>query len=85
MDAITTQKQANRPPFCGLQEVLQRLKAISLETPDRQKFDEIFAVIEELYSLDDSLVRLRYERHFVDEQDIDQVIDRLRGTRQGGA
>lgn len=69
--------QAKRP-FCGLWPLMSHLKTVATHTADPQTFNEIYAAVEELQRLDDALARLRYERSFVDESDIDQAIDRLR-------
>ncbi len=63
--------------FCGLQPLISQLKEIAT-AGNWHTFDEIYAVVEELQRLDDALSRLRYERSYVDEADIDQAIDRLR-------
>ena len=76
--------RANRP-FCGLQPLISHLKAVATKPAGKRTFDEIYEAVEELQRLDDALVRLRYERSFVDESDIDQAIDRLRGCRHRGA
>ncbi|KAB2889328.1 MAG: hypothetical protein F9K32_13090 [Desulfobulbaceae bacterium] len=57
---------------------MSHLKTVATHTADMRTFDEIYAAVEELQRLDDALARLRYERSFVDESDIDQAIDRLR-------
>lgn len=68
--------------FCGVQALQRRLNAT---TADQQKFDAIYSVVEELYLLDDCLARLRHDRRFFDERDLDQAIDRLRRGSGGGA
>ena len=68
---------ANRP-FIGLWPLMSQLKKVATHTTDRRTFDKICAAVEELQRLDEALARLRYERSFVDESDIDQAVDRLR-------
>lgn len=70
-------------PFCGLHPLISRLKEIAT-AGNWQAFDEIYDAVEELQRLDNALVRLRCERSYVDEADIDLFIDRLRCVSQRG-
>ena len=77
MEKIAKNNGPDNRPFCGLQPLITRLKEIAT-AGNWQAFDEIYDAVEELQRLDDALARLRYERSFVDESDIDQAIDRMR-------
>lgn len=75
---------ANRP-FCGLSALIERLEKLSAASDSWHVDDEIREIISELRLLDGTLSRLRHERAYVDERDIDLAIDRLRRLEQRGA
>ncbi len=84
-DITNPRGQHHSVVFCGVDALVQRLSVLAMQTVDQQINNEINAVVAELYLLDNSLYRLRYERSWVDEQDIDMAIDRLRSVQQRGA
>lgn len=84
-DPRTNGKRLLSGTFCGVQLLSKRLSALESQSDNMAINKEIRAVVSELALLDAGLDRLRHERHFVDEQDIDHFLDRLRGGRQGGA
>lgn len=66
--------QAKRRRFCGLQALISRLKNIATYTAGPQAFDEIFAAVEELQRLDQSLSRVK-GLSSIDKEDLDRAID----------
>nr|WP_320010594.1 hypothetical protein [uncultured Desulfobulbus sp.] len=71
--------------FCGVQPLKKRISLLTKFTAEPLSYREATVIVEELELLDAVLKRLRYERGFLDELDIDQAIDRLRRGPEGGA
>lgn len=64
--------------FCGVDALVRRLSDLAMVTRDLHTNNEINEVVSELYLLDAALGRLMSERKFVDDQDVDTFLDRLR-------
>lgn len=70
-----------RRTFCGLQALISALKTIATKTANPQTFDELYAAVEELYRLDESLSKVRYGLSAIDKETLDRAIDFWRRGR----
>ena len=84
-DNSNSKEQRQPVAFSGVDALVKRLAALAIQANEPHCKNEINAVVAELHLLDNSLSRLRHERSWVDEQDVDLLIDRLRCARQRGA
>lgn len=86
MSNDNTDLKRQGPPavFCGMDALIHRLSALKIRTEDQHINNEISEVVVELHLLDNGLYRLRHERSWVDEHDLDLAIDRFRSIQKRG-
>ncbi len=70
-------------PFIGVAPLVSRLAALATKTSRIGMSDELNEIASELFHLDAGLARIKTERHFVDESDLDAFVDRLRYGAEG--
>lgn len=65
--------------FIGVAALLKWVSVLALQITSDHHNDELNKIAEQLDLLDAGLKRLRYDRDFVDVEDVNRCIDALRG------
>ena len=73
-------QQGREVAFIGVDALLRKLADIAVDVTSCSINDDLNDIVEQLYLLDDGLRRLRDERAYVDDCDVNRFIDMLRGV-----